>query len=226
LVCAAEGAVLKVNPRGHRDDRWVAGEGHALAFYEPTGAVANLLGQRDDGFTLLLERLEPGTPMDASGLSWEKRLELLGGLAARLHAQADPGDEFISMSEFCADWSGSELKRLTEPADDDVLVHADLHGGNVLLHGAEWRVIDPKGVRGDRHSDIWALVEPDAPPLPTDPDAAAETAWRWVTRYATAAGMDAERAGAWTRARAVAEATWITDEAWAARLWALATALG
>ena len=67
--------MLKLNPRGHRDDRWVAGEGDALAFYEPTGAVAGLLGQRDDGFTLLLERLEPGTPLDQTALSWEQRLE-------------------------------------------------------------------------------------------------------------------------------------------------------
>jgi streptomycin 6-kinase len=105
-------------------------------------------------------------------------------------------------------------------------LHADLHGGNALWDGSDWTAIDPKGVRGDRHADIWALLEPDAPPLPADPDAAAETAWSWVTRYATAAGMEAERAGAWTRARAGAEATWITDEAWAARLRALAGALG
>ena len=226
LVCAAGDAVLKLNPRGHPDDHQLAGEGDSLAFYEPTGAVARLLGQRDDGFTLLMERLEPGTPLDQTALSWEARLDVLGGLAARLHAQGEPGDGFISMRNFWADWPGPELERLVASADADVLVHADLHGGNVLLHGTEWRVIDPKGVRGDRHADIWALVEPDAPPLPTDPDAAAETAWSWVTRYATAAGMDAERAGAWTRVRAVGEATWITDEAWAGRLRALAAALG
>jgi hypothetical protein len=38
--------------------------------------------------------------------------------------------------------------------------------------------------------------------------------------------MDPGRAAAWTRVRAHAEATWITDEAWAARLLALAAALG
>jgi streptomycin 6-kinase len=225
LVCAAEGAVLKLNPRGHREDAQVAGECDALAFWAPTGAVPRLLGSRDDGFTLLMERLEPGTPLNETGAGWEEQLEVLGELAARLHGAGAPGDEFISMSEFCADWPGAELERLAAPADDDVLVHADLHGGNALLHATEWRVIDPKGVRGDRHADIWALLEPDAPPLPPDPDAAAATAWRWVTRYATAAGMDAERAAAWTRVRAAAEASWITDAEWAAQLRALAAAL-
>ena len=226
LVCEVEGAVLKLNPRGHRDDPQLAGEGDALAFWEATGAVPRLLGSRDDGFTLLMERLQPGTPMNESGLGWDEQLELLGALVARLHEQGDPGDGFISMSDFCADWPGAGLKGLTAPRDDDVLLHADLHGGNALWDGSDWTAIDPKGVRGDRHADIWALLEPDAPPLPADPDAATETAWSWVTRYATAAGMDAERAGAWTRARAGAEAAWITDEAWAARLRALAGALG
>jgi streptomycin 6-kinase len=226
LVCVVEGAVLKLNPRGHREDAQVAGEGEALAFWEPTGAVPRLLGSRDNGFTLLMERLEPGTPLNETGAGWEEQLELLGGLAARLHAQGHPGDGFISMSEFWADWPKAERERLSAPADDDVLMHADLHGGNALLHGTGWRIIDPKGVRGDRHADVWALLEPDAPALPVDPAAAAETAWSWVTRYAAAAGMDPGRAAAWTRVRAHAEATWITDEAWAARLLALAAALG
>jgi streptomycin 6-kinase len=235
LVCAVEGAVLKVTPRGHRDDAQLAGEGAALAFWEPTGAVPRLLGSRDQGFTLLMERLEPGTPLNETGLGWEEQLVPLGELAARLHAQGDPGDGFVSMSDYCTAWRGAlagepallaELERLVAPAGDDVLVHADLHGANALLHGTQWRAIDPKGVRGDRHSDVWALLEPDWPALPADPDEAVRTAWSWVTRYAAAAGMDPERAGAWTRVRAAAEAAWIDDAAWAARLRALAAALG
>lgn len=30
----------------------------------------------------------------------------------------------------------------------DALLHGDLHHGNMLLHGGEWRIIDPKGVFG------------------------------------------------------------------------------
>ncbi len=236
LVSGAEldGAevVLKVSPRGHPDDFQLAGEGDALAFWEPTGAVALRLGSRDDGFTLLLERLVPGTALDETGLGWEERLEVLGGLAARLHARPPPAGAFISMRDFSHDWrtalatepeSLRELERLVAPTEDDVLVHADLHGGNALLHDGDWRIIDPKGVCGDRHADVWALLEPDAPPLPSD--AASGTAWAWVRRYAGAADMEPERAGAWVRVRARAEAAWVTDAAWAARLRALAAAL-
>ena len=68
-------------------------------------------------------------------------------------------------------------------------------------------------MRGDRHADIWALIEPDAPALP-EPGAA----WARVTRYAEAVGMDARRAGAWTRMRAYMESAQVTDAGWAARL--------
>ena len=78
----------------------------------------------------------------------------------------------------CADWTpfGGGYARawrrvlgdspLLDPADDDVLLHADLHGANALRHGAGWRVIDPHAVRGDRHADVWALIDPLAPAPP------------------------------------------------------------
>jgi streptomycin 6-kinase len=234
VVCAAtragEPVVLKVNPRGHRDDRQLAGEGLALRFWSPSGAAPRLLDTREDGLTLLMERLTPGTALDETGLTWDERLPVLGHLAARLHACAPPPGGCISMHDFVADWRATlaadpallaELEELAAPADDDVLIHADLHGGNALLHGSEWKAIDPKGVRGDRHADVWALLDPDVPPLPPGPGAA----WRRVEAYAAAAGLDPQRAGAWTRVRALAEASWIKDPAWAARLRALADAL-
>jgi len=233
LVCEAardgRAVVLKVNPRGHGDEVQLAAEGDALAFWEPTGAVARLLGRRDDGLTLLMERLIPGGALDDTDRSFEERLEILGGLAAELHAHVPARGGFISMSDFLADGRAAlagrpqlieELDRLVQPSDADALIHADLHGGNALRHGDRWRVIDPKGVRGDRHADIWALIEPDAPALP-EPGAA----WARVTRYAEAAGMDARRAGAWTRMRAYMESAQVTDAGWAARLRGIGAAL-
>jgi streptomycin 6-kinase len=238
LVCEAMSdgrpVVLKVNPRGHRDEAQLAVEGDALGFWEPTGAVPQLLGTRDAGLTLLMERLVPGTALDETGVGWEERLPVLGGLAARLHAHAPAAGRFVSLSDFVGDWRGAlagepallrELEELVQPADDDVLIHADLHGGNALRHGADWKIIDPKAVRGDRHADIWTLLEPEMPSLPGEPGAAPRAAWAWVARYAEAAGMDARRAGAWTRVRAYAEAAWVTDAAWVARLRAMGAAL-
>src|SRR5918999_1500943 len=50
LTCGAtqngRPVVLKLNPRDHPDDAQLAGEGHALAFWNATGAAAELLDQR------------------------------------------------------------------------------------------------------------------------------------------------------------------------------------
>jgi len=196
LVCEATRGgtpvVLKVNPGGHRDAVQLAGEPAALAFWEPTGVVPRVFGSRDSGLTTLLERLVPGTPLEGTDIDWEDRLVLLGGLAPALHEARPPADLCLSMSDFTRDWRGAlsgepellaELDELIASAEDHVLLHADLHGGNVLLHGGGWKVIDPKGVRGDRHADIWALIEPDAPPLPGEAERRVRSKPRCPRRY-------------------------------------------
>ena len=224
LLLAAGDVVLKIHPRGHADDEQLAAEGTALESWAPTGAVPRLDGRRDGGFTLLMERLVPGTPLDAPVVVWEERLEVLGALAGRLHAAgAPPGSIPHIGGAYARDWR----RRLGDspllvPHDDDVLLHADLHGGNALRHGSAWRVIDPHAVRGDRHADVWALIDPLAPEPPDG-----RTAWTWVERYAAAAGLDAERAAAWARLRARAEALNGAegDAAWRARLGRMADLL-
>jgi streptomycin 6-kinase len=246
LVCAAErdGApvVVKANPRGTGDDRQLATEGDALAFWATTDAVPRVLGVRDDGFTILLDRLMPGHALDDAALTWDERLTTLGRLAARLHAAGPAPSRFLHAGAFLESWRpvvagdralSRELEELLRPARSDVLVHLDLHGGNALRHGDGWKVIDPKGVRADRHADIWALLDPLVPPLPADARAAAGTARERVARYAAAADMDIERATAWTRVRARAEALELEaqarptgeERAWARRLHRMADVL-
>jgi streptomycin 6-kinase len=247
LVCAATRAarpvVVKVSPRGHAGDDELAGQADALAFWRSTGAVAEVLDCGDDGFTVLMERLRPGDPLDAAGLTRDEVLTVLARLAARLHAAGPPPQSFPHIGAYAASWRRAlaghasllaELDALLAPAPDDVLIHADLHGGNALRHGETWKAIDPHGVRADRHADVWALLDPLAPELPADPAGAARAARAAVAGYARAAGMDAGRARAWTRLRAHAEAltldaagaaTSAEDAAWARRLHRMAAAL-
>jgi streptomycin 6-kinase len=203
LTCAAvrdgRPVVLKLNPRGHRDDAQLAAEGDALAFWRPTGAAAELLDRRDDGSTLLLERVQPGHTLDDAGLDPEERLTELGRLAARLHRAGTPPASFLHLRDFAPDWELPD-------GDEEVLVHLDLHGGNALRAGGGWKVIDPKGVRADRHADVWALMDPVMLEfLPEPGGEVRDTAERWIARYAEAAEMDAGRAREWTRIRARAE---------------------
>lgn len=232
--------VAKVHPRGHPEEADLRAEGDALAAWAPSGRVPPLLDRRDAGLTLLMGRVVPGTPLDATGPSLPERLEILGRLAAALHGAgpAPPGSRPIAAA---ADgWrralgpdAHAEIDDLLAPAPSDVLVHGDLHGGNALRGPAGWIAIDPHAYRADRHADVWALLDPLVPALPAAPADAAGTARDRVERYATAAGMDPGRAARWARLRARTTAAGLLaapaprpeDVAWAARLHALAAAL-
>ncbi|MFW0785208.1 aminoglycoside phosphotransferase family protein [Gordonia sp. CPCC 206044] len=218
LVLAADDVVLKVHPRGHADDAQLAAEGEALAAWASTDAAVELHDRRDDGFTLLLERLVPGTTLDWADVSWDERLDVLGTLVRRLHSTRSPVPDSVPHigDDYSRDWRRAlGDSPLLDPSAEDVLLHADLHGANALRHGADWRAIDPHAVRGDRHADVWALIDPLAPVAPDT-----RTAWSWVERYAAAANLDPVRAAEWIRLRARAEALNGAegDAAWAARL--------
>jgi streptomycin 6-kinase len=224
LTCAAvrdrRPVVLKLNPRGTSDDAQLAGEGAALAFWRPTGAAAELLDQRDDGFTVLLERLQPGYPLEDAGIGLEDRLTEIGRLVARLHTAGPPPSSFIHVGEFEPSWE-------IPAGNEEVLTHLDLHAGNALRTHDGWKAIDPKGVRADRHADVWALIDPlTLEGFPRDRAQAEATAVRWLKRYAEAAEMDLDRAREWTRIRAGAEARVVNDPDWAAALSRMADALG
>lgn len=217
LVLAADDVVLKVHPRGHADDEHLVAERAALAWWAATATVPRLVGWRDGGFTFLMQRLLPGRPLDATEVAWEERIETLGALVSRLHVSTPTP---TSIPHIGGAYSRSWRRvlgdsPLLQPADDDVLLHADLHGGNALRHGSGWRVIDPHAVRGDRHADVWALIDPLAPAPPDE-----RTAWSWVERYAAAANLDPGRAAAWVCLRARGEALNGADgdAAWQARL--------
>jgi streptomycin 6-kinase len=244
LVCTAVGerpVVLKLHPRGHHEERYLAAEAVAMKAWRGSGAVPELFARADDGLTLLFERLEPGRPLDATDVSWEERLRILGRLAARLHAHGALPTGVPALAEYAADWRRqlvdhpaalAELEALLATSNQEALLHADLHGGNALEHRGEWLAIDPHAVRGDPHADVWALIDPLAPALPAGAGAAA-AARHAVEVYAMAANLDPSRAGRWARVRATGEAASIADSGaatadereWAERLRRFAAAL-
>jgi streptomycin 6-kinase len=226
LTCAAtrrgRPVVLKLNPRGTSDDAQLAGEGDALAFWSATGAAAELLDQRDDGFTLLLERLQPGYTLEVAAMDLEERLTEIGRLVARLHTAGPPRREFIHVRDFEPSWELPE-----DGHDEQVLTHLDLHAGNALRTPTGWKAIDPKGVCADRHADVWALIDPlTLEDFPSDRGQAVATAARRLELYAEAAEMDLAKAREWTRIRAAAEAEYVHDPAWAHALRRMVEALG
>ncbi|MBM3667594.1 MAG: hypothetical protein FJW90_08990 [Actinobacteria bacterium] len=207
LVLAARGqgreVVCKLNPA----DPTLAGEAVGLASWR--GLCPELLGTRDRGRTILMERLTPGTRLGDRVGSVEAQLELLGGLVGRLHAAPAPRVPRLAESGLASEW----LDALQEDADrdelrellagDEVVIHTDLHSHNVLEERGDWRIIDPKPFRAMAEAEIWALVVSEDLPG----ESTARALERRIAVYCEASGLDPEPTRRWTRLRALAEAS-------------------
>jgi streptomycin 6-kinase len=165
-------AVLKVG-FPHREGEH---EADALALWDGDGAV-RLLARDAGRYALLLERCEPGTYLSALGP--DAALDVVIGLLPRLWKPAR--EPFYTLSEEAAWWAEylpGEWKQAGRPYErrlldaaldalctlaptqgEQVLVHQDLHGENVLAARREpWLVIDPKPLVGEREFGIAGVV--------------------------------------------------------------------
>jgi streptomycin 6-kinase len=167
-----EDAVLKVFLVGLEN----AHEADALAHYAGRGAVRMLEGEPG---ALLLERLRPGTTL------WEVEdddaaCRVVAGLLRQLWRPPTDPSLFRPLADDAAMWAtdlerdyataGAPFERtlldeaLRAAADlpgrqgEHVVLHQDLHGGNVLRAGDGWLAIDPKPVVGEREFDLASLI--------------------------------------------------------------------
>jgi streptomycin 6-kinase len=246
LVFAAatpgDDAVLKLSPRIDEQTDALGHEGSALELWAGAGIAPRVLGVRDDGLTLLLERVRPGHSLRDTGAGGAEILTTIGALCPRVHLAVSPdrfrrlgdGSEAASWRRTLADTrERGELERLLIPSHEDRLLHTDLHWLNVLRGPDGWVVIDPKPYIGDPHADVFAFF--DGPPLGAMPRgalAARDYVRRLTKCYAHAAGLDRDRLEAWIRIRALAIAGLFggtdsggPDHAWSERLLRLADAV-
>jgi len=205
-------AVLKlIHP--HREAEH---EADALARWDGNGAV-RLLDSSEDGWAVLLERCEPGTPLSAAGP--EQALDVLAGLLPRLWVAA--GEPFRMLADEAAGWVSylpdgwwragrpferrlldaalDALRSLAPSQGGGVLLHQDLHGDNVLAAGREpWLAIDPKPLVGEREFAVAPIVR--SPELGHSRRAVLGR----LDRLTSELGLDRERARGWTIGQTIA----------------------
>lgn len=198
-----------------------AGEGIALEAWAGNGAVQPLC-RSDDGLVLLLERCRPGTTLWSRDR--EERFGVISSLLPRLWT-AELGtdtDRLPRLGDTAVRWERGADRRLSaaghgpeEVADarrwcrelcrtepDPVLLHGDLHPGNVLDAGAVgWVAIDPKPWIGDPAFDLVQFLwnELDDPPPGHPPDELVS----WVVALAEAVEVDPWRVLRWTVVKAI-----------------------
>ena len=211
-VFLADGApaVLKiVHP--HRESEH---EADALRAWDGDGAI-RLLAR--DGGALLLERCEPGTPLAAAGQ--ETALDVLIELLPRLWIEA--GEPFHTLADEAAWWfpqlprtklgdaAREAIESLAGTQGEQVLLHQDLHGDNVLAAEREpWLVIDPKPLVGEREFAVAPIVRSFELG-----ETKRDVLYRF-DRLTSELGLDRGRARGWTIAQTVA---WTSESKYSAK---------
>jgi streptomycin 6-kinase len=199
-------AVLKlVYP--HRESEQ---EADALALWNGDGAV-QLLARDDGRSAMLLERCEPGTTLAAAGP--DVALDVLIALLPRLWVEA--GEPFHTLEDEAVWWIGylpeqwersgraverrlvdagvDALSSLSRSQGEQVLLHQDLHGDNVLAAEREpWLAIDPKPLSGEREFAVAPIVRS------FELGHSKRDVLHRLDRLTTDLGLDRERARGWT----------------------------
>lgn len=172
---------------------------------------------------LLLERVTPGLQLWRTGEPEAQRVAL--ALLPRLWLPVEDGHPFERVAVLAPRWAARTRElfdatgrpfepELTDEAarafaelgasqSEEVLVHRDFHGGNVLSAEREpWLAIDPKPTAGERAFDAaWLLGDRQRIVTPA-------LARRRLDETVEALGLDRERLRRWTVARYVLGGLW------------------
>lgn len=191
-------------------------EAAALRVWDGDGAV-RLLDYDEGRWAMLLERCEPGTllaeaePETALDVFIEllPRLWLTGGAPFRPLAdeaawwiESLPGDWERAGRPFdrrLVDMAIGLLRELSDSQGDQVLLHQDLHGDNVLAAEREpWLVIDPKPLVGEREFGLAPIVRD------VELGRGRRDLQRRFDRLTSELGLDRDRARGWTIGQTIA----------------------
>jgi streptomycin 6-kinase len=197
-------AVLKV----YWPHREAEQEADALRRWDGEGAV-RVLREDSDRCALLLERCEPGTFLSVAS---DDPVGVFVDLLPRLWKS---GEGFLPLSDECDWWLEHEmplvedrrlreimehhLRELAPTQGEQVLLHQDLHGENVLAAEREpWLAIDPKPLSGEREFSVAPIVRS------FELGHSKRHALYRLDRLCSDLALDRERARGWTIAQTIA----------------------
>jgi streptomycin 6-kinase len=188
----------------------------ALVVWDGDGAVRLLDADREVRASLI-ERCDPGTPL--GDCDPPVALDVLAELLPRLWRPAAP--PFRSLAGECGRWREALIARqrdggqpfarehvdtahrllaeLPGSQGEQVLLHQDLHGGNVLRAQRQpWLAIDPKPLTGEREFALSPVIRS------FELGEGREQLVRRLDHLTGALGLDRHRAACWTYVHTVA----------------------
>jgi streptomycin 6-kinase len=191
-------------------------EAEALRAWDGDGAI-RLLAHDESRSAMLLERCEPGTLL--AKVDSDLALDVLIGLLPRLWKPVrEPFRPLADEAMWWIDYLPTEWERAGKPFErhlldaavarlgalansqgEQVLLHQDLHGDNVLAaQREEWLVIDPKPLVGEREFAVAPIVR--------DPELghSRRDVLSRLDRLTSELGLDRDRARGWTIGQTIA----------------------
>lgn len=191
-------------------------EADALRLWDGDGVI-RLIAESKEHRALLLEWCDPGHHLSSAGP--EVALRVISGLLPRLWVA--PAGPFRSLSDEVERWvanlpaeyegAGEPFERallddvmtmlleLASSQGEQVLLHQDLHGDNVLSSQREpWLVIDPKPLVGEREFSLSPVIR--SAELGHSKE---HVIWR-LDRLTGQLGLDRNRTRLWAAGQAVA----------------------
>jgi streptomycin 6-kinase len=213
------------------EDKEFHSEAEALRWFDGRG-IARLLELDLARGAMLLERLEPGTPL--SGLDDEEATSIAAGVMRRLWRPAPADRPFPTVAYWASgiqrllqnrygggtgplpaalvEEAERRFAELLASSEEQALLHGDLHHGNILRARREpWLAIDPKGVVGEPAYETAALLHNPRPGLLDMPNPRRVLARR-IDQLSEELGFDRERIHAWGFAQCVLSAVWSLDD--------------
>lgn len=221
-------AVVKTEPERASDDEFPSGL-DAMVLYAGHGMVRVLAADRDER-VVLMELIVPGATLLHAPITMA--LEAAASVMAKLRRAPPDDHSFPDVRAYYRAWPnhvrlyggpgpidadlfdiGRRLfPELCDSSASPVVLHGDLHYGNVLSSDREgWLAIDPKGLAGEPCYEVGALFRNRVDELYGSGDPARAMRSR-VEALAELTGFDRERVRLWALAQAVLSEVWSADD--------------
>jgi streptomycin 6-kinase len=208
-------------------------EREAMRLFDGRGA-ARLIEADAGRSALLLERLEPGTKLSelcdaddegaiSAAVNVMRSLSRPAPLVHEFPSVADWGKGFARHRARHEGTSGplparlfdeaeTLFRELNDSADEPVLLHGDLHQGNIIAaRRAPWLAIDPKGIVGDAAYEVGALLRNPNDRILGWPNLP-RVMGRRIRQLSEELGFERERVRGWGLSQAILTSIWSCEE--------------
>ena len=220
LGSRGERLILKITP----DRPGLEHEHDALAYWCGAGAVKVVRDSLADG-AILLEGAAPGEALRESRDRPGDAASVFAKVAADLGDRRWPAPQLPSITTWLEHLAADALPGVGAHSDrarqigQDVLartdrmvvLHGDLHHGNLLGCGSSWVAIDPKGVLGPREAEPAAFLRNPRKVILAHPDPVELTIGR-VSVISRILDCDPHLVLAWAYVLAVLAARWSIED--------------